>query len=62
MVQIASPQSSDTVYTALATFTQMFGEDKAYEYLKKLHNNVGHQIRFRSASVKDTDFCISSSE
>jgi len=53
MVQIASPQSSGTAYTALATFTQMFGEDKAFEYLKKLHNNVGQYTKSGSAPGKN---------
>ena len=52
-VQIASPQSSGTAYTALATFTQMHGEDKAYEYLTKLHQNVGQYTKSGSAPGKN---------
>jgi len=53
MIQIASPQSSGTAYTALATFTQMFGEDEAYEYLKKLHSNVAQYTKSGSAPGKN---------
>ncbi|MCP4672280.1 MAG: ABC transporter substrate-binding protein [Desulfobacula sp.] len=53
MIQIASPQSSGTAYTALATFTQMFGEDKAFDYLKKLHSNVGQYTKSGSAPGKN---------
>jgi len=53
MIQIASPQSSGTAYTALATFTQMFGEDKAFEYLKKLHANIGQYTKSGSAPGKN---------
>jgi len=52
-VQIASPQSSGTAYTALATFTQMWGEDKAFEYLAKLHQNVGQYTKSGSAPGKN---------
>ena len=34
-------KSSGTSYTTLATLVQMRGEDKAWEYLKKLDQNVG---------------------
>ncbi len=53
MIQIASPQSSGTAYTALATFTQMWGEEKAFEYLKKLHANVGQYTKSGSAPGKN---------
>ncbi|HID70896.1 MAG TPA: ABC transporter substrate-binding protein [Desulfobacterales bacterium] len=52
-IQIASPQSSGTAYTALATFTQMYGEDKAFEYLTKLHQNVGQYTKSGSAPGKN---------
>ena len=31
LIQMASPQSSGTAYTALATIVQLWGEDKAFE-------------------------------
>src|SRR3546814_13925746 len=32
-VQIANPNSSGTSYTTLATIVQLFGEDKAFDWL-----------------------------
>ncbi|BHH84647.1 ABC transporter substrate-binding protein [Desulforhopalus sp. 52FAK] len=52
-IQVASPQSSGTAYTALATFTQLWGEDKAFEYLTKLHQNVGQYTKSGSAPGKN---------
>src|SRR5687767_15891926 len=40
-VQVANPASSGTSYTMIATLVQLMGEDKAFEYLKGLHRNVG---------------------
>jgi iron(III) transport system substrate-binding protein len=40
-VQVANPASSGTAYTMIATLVQLMGEDKAFEYLKALHRNVG---------------------
>ena len=40
-IVMATPKSSGTSYTTLATLVQMRGEDKAWEYLKKLDHNVG---------------------
>jgi iron(III) transport system substrate-binding protein len=51
-VQIANPNSSGTAYTALATFVQMWGEDKAFEYLKALHANVNQYTKSGSAPIK----------
>jgi iron(III) transport system substrate-binding protein len=51
-VQIANPNSSGTAYTALATFVQMWGEDKAFEYLKALHKNVNQYTKSGSAPIK----------
>jgi len=52
-VQMASPQSSGTAYTALATFTQMYGEDKAFEYLSQLHQNISQYTKSGSAPGKN---------
>ncbi len=52
-VQMASPQSSGTDYTALATFTQLYGEDKAFDYLTKLHQNIGQYTKSGSAPGKN---------
>ena len=52
LIQVASPQSSGTAYTALATLVQLWGEDQAFEYLKKLHQNVGQYTKSGSAPGK----------
>jgi len=52
-VQMASPQSSGTAYTALATFTQLDGEDKAFKYLTKLHSNISQYTKSGSAPGKN---------
>ena len=52
LIQIASPQSSGTAYTALATFVQLWGEDKAFDYLARLHKNIGQYTKSGSAPGK----------
>lgn len=44
-IQIADPQSSGTAYTAIATFVQLWGEDKAFEYFGKLHPNISQYTK-----------------
>lgn len=39
-IQIANPNASGTAYVALATLVQLFGEDKAFDYLRNLNRNV----------------------
>lgn len=39
-VSMAHPSTSGTSYTILATIVQMLGEDKAWEYFKRLNANV----------------------
>ncbi|MDU8924834.1 ABC transporter substrate-binding protein [Pasteurellaceae bacterium LIM206] len=41
MLQYPDPRSSGTGYTFLTTLVQLWGEDKAFDYLKKLKPNVG---------------------
>ena len=52
LVQMASPQSSGTAYTTLATIVQLWGEEKAFEYLAKLHKNIGQYTKSGSAPGK----------
>jgi len=52
LIQIASPQSSGTAYTTLATLVQLWGEEKAFEYLAKLHKNIGQYTKSGSAPGK----------
>jgi iron(III) transport system substrate-binding protein len=51
-VQMANPASSGTAYTAIATLVQVMGEDKAFDYLRKLHANIGQYTRSGTAPVK----------
>jgi iron(III) transport system substrate-binding protein len=39
-VELSNPTTSGTAYTILATMVQLYGEDKAFEYLRALHKNV----------------------
>ena len=51
-IQMANPNSSGTAYTALATFVQMMGEEKAFEFLKALHANINQYTKSGSAPIK----------
>jgi iron(III) transport system substrate-binding protein len=51
-VQVANPASSGTSYTMIATLVQLMGEEKAFEYLKGLHRNVGAYPRSGTAPIK----------
>lgn len=51
-IQIANPNSSGTAYNTLATLVQIMGEDKAFEYLKKLNANISQYTKSGSAPVK----------
>ena len=44
-IQIADPQSSGTAYTAIATFVQLWDEQQAFDYFKKLHPNVSQYTK-----------------
>ncbi|OOH92103.1 hypothetical protein BMT54_00845 [Pasteurellaceae bacterium 15-036681] len=44
-IQIADPQSSGTAYTAIATFVQLWGEEKAFDYFRKLHKNISQYTK-----------------
>ena len=51
-IQVANPNSSGTAYTALATLVQIMGEDQAFDYLKKLNENISQYTKSGSAPVK----------
>lgn len=44
-VQVSDPQSAGTAYTVIATFVQLWGEDKAFEFFKELHPNVSQYTK-----------------
>ncbi|HEX6978944.1 MAG TPA: ABC transporter substrate-binding protein [Alphaproteobacteria bacterium] len=51
-VQVADPNSSGTSYTMLATMVQLMGEDKGFDYLKKLHRNINQYTKSGAAPAK----------
>ena len=51
-IQMANPNSSGTAYTTLATMVQMMGEDKGFDYMKKLHANINQYTKSGSAPIK----------
>ncbi len=53
-VQVADPNSSGTSYTMLATMVQLMGEDKGFDYLKKMHKNVNQYTKSGAAPAKAT--------
>jgi hypothetical protein len=53
-VQVADPNSSGTAYTLLATVMQLMGEDKGFDYLKRLHRNVNQYTKSGAAPAKAT--------
>ncbi|RPI73098.1 MAG: ABC transporter substrate-binding protein [Desulfobacteraceae bacterium] len=62
-VQMANPGSSGTSYNALVTLVQIFGEDKAFEMLKKLDANINQYTKSglapgKNASMGETTIAI----
>ena len=51
-IQMANPNSSGTAYATLATFVQVFGEDKAFELLKGMHKNTNSYPRAGAGPVR----------
>ncbi|MED5622222.1 ABC transporter substrate-binding protein [Ideonella sp. BN130291] len=51
-IQVASPASSGTAYTMVATLVQLMGEERAFAYLKALHRNVAVYPRTGVAPIK----------
>jgi iron(III) transport system substrate-binding protein len=52
-LQNSNPNSSGTAYTAIVTFVQLFGEDKAFEYMLALHRNTTEYTRSGAGPVKN---------
>jgi iron(III) transport system substrate-binding protein len=51
-IQVANPASSGTAYTMVATLVQLMGEEKAFDYMKKLHRNISQYTRSGTAPIK----------
>lgn len=51
-IQVANPASSGTAYTMVATLVQLMGEDKAFDYMKALHRNIGAYTRSGTGPIK----------
>ncbi|MGV2988895.1 ABC transporter substrate-binding protein [Vibrio sp. E150_011] len=51
-IQVANPNSSGTAYTMLATMVQLFGEEEAFDYLKKLNGNINQYTQSGSAPIR----------
>jgi iron(III) transport system substrate-binding protein len=52
-IQVANPASSGTAYTMVATLVQLMGEDKAFDYMKKLHKNISQYTRSGTGPIKN---------
>jgi iron(III) transport system substrate-binding protein len=51
-VQMANPNASGTAYSTIATFVQVFGEDKAFELLKGMHRNTNSYPRTGAGAIR----------
>ncbi len=51
-VQVSDPSSSGTAYVMLASLVQLMGEERAFDYMKKLHLNVNQYTKSGAAPVK----------
>ena len=51
---LTDPNASGTAYTLLATIIQLMGEEKGFDYLKKLHRNVNQYTKSGAAPAKAT--------
>ncbi len=51
-VQMPNPASSGTAYTIIAGLIQLWDEDRAFDYLKKLHTNINAYTRSGAAPLR----------
>jgi len=53
-IQVANPGTSGTSYNVLATMVQLMGEEKAFEYMKGLHQNIFQYTKSGSKPLRNT--------
>ena len=51
-IQMSNPTSSGTAYTTIATLVQLMGQDKAFDYMQKLHKNISAYQRSGMGPLK----------
>lgn len=51
-LQMPNPNSSGTAYTIVAGLIQLWNEDRAFDYLKKLHANINAYTRSGAAPLR----------
>ena len=51
-LQMPNPMSSGTAYTIIAGLIQLWDEDRAFDYLKKLHANINAYTRSGAAPLR----------
>lgn len=51
-VQMANPNASGTAYMTIASFVQLFGEDKAFNLLRAMHKNTNNYPRTGIGAIK----------
>lgn len=54
LIGMADPNSSGTAYTVIATLVQLFGEEEAFDFLGKLHQNIAEYTRSGSGALQPT--------
>ncbi|TAG48802.1 MAG: ABC transporter substrate-binding protein [Betaproteobacteria bacterium] len=52
-VEMAHPGSSGGAYTIVAGLIQLMGEDKAFDYMKRLHRNITQYTKSSQAQAKN---------
>lgn len=53
LIQLPNPGTSGTSYNIITTLVKVMGEEKAFDYLKKLHKNVSQYTRSGEAPTKN---------
>jgi iron(III) transport system substrate-binding protein len=51
-IQVANPNTSGTAYTALATLVQIYGEDQAFAFLKRINDNISEYTQSGTAGIR----------